>query len=123
MRIGELSEATGASPRSLRYYEAHGLIHSRRQPNGYREYDASAVDAVRTIRSLLDLGFPTALIERILPCTGEGGPVAGECSALAQRIAALRDDMDDKVRRLTQTRDALTRYLQQSLPPGEASAG
>jgi DNA-binding transcriptional MerR regulator len=67
MRIGELSDATGASPRSLRYYEKLGLIGSSRLANGYRDYDASAVAAVSTIRSLLGLGFPTALIGRICP--------------------------------------------------------
>lgn len=113
MRIGELSEATGASPRSLRYYEQLGLIRSTRLTNGYRDYDPSAVQVVATIRDLLDLGFPTALIERILPCTGDAGPV-GDCAALVQRMAEVRDELDGKVRRLAETRDALTRFLERA---------
>jgi len=115
MRIGELSAATGASPRALRYYEEHGLLRSRRENNGYRVYDGSAIEAVATIRSLLDLGFSTELIRRILPCTGDDGPVAGDCDALVRRMSEVRDDMDDKVRRLEQTRDALTEFLERAV--------
>ena len=116
MRIGDLSAATGASPRALRYYEEHGLIDSGREPNGYRTYDDSAVGTVRTIRSLLDLGFPTELIQRILPCTGDAGPMAGDCTALMTRVAQIRDDMDDKARRLREASDALTDFLARSAP-------
>jgi DNA-binding transcriptional MerR regulator len=118
MRIGELSAATGASPRALRYYEEHGLIRAAREPNGYRTYGDDAVGAVATIRSLLDLGFPSELIGRILPCTGDAGPVEGECTALLARVAEIRDDMAEKAHRLGQTRDALTRFLEVSAPAG-----
>jgi DNA-binding transcriptional MerR regulator len=111
MRIGELSDATGASPRSLRHYEKLGLISSARLANGYRDYDASAVATVSTIRSLLDLGFPTALIERILPCTGEAGTAGGDCAALSRQMTRIRDEMDSKVQRFSATRDTLTRFL------------
>ncbi|MFI5897699.1 MerR family DNA-binding transcriptional regulator [Actinoplanes sp. NPDC051513] len=38
MRIGDLSAATGASTRSLRYYEEQGLLTSTRTPGGQRVY-------------------------------------------------------------------------------------
>jgi DNA-binding transcriptional MerR regulator len=115
MKIGQLSQASGASPRSLRYYEELGLISSVRRPNGYRDYEESAVGMVSTIKSLIDLGFPMTLIERVLPCTGDAGPVEGECSGLMARVAEVRDEMDDKARRLLETRDALTAFLSQQV--------
>jgi DNA-binding transcriptional MerR regulator len=114
VRIGELSRMTGASARSLRYYEKLGLISSEREPNGYREYDASAVRTVTTIKSLLELGFPTTLIEQVLPCTGEGGPVETNCSSVMERVTRIRDEMDEKSRRLAETRDLLTSFLEES---------
>jgi DNA-binding transcriptional MerR regulator len=36
MLIGELAERAGTSARTLRYYEAHGLVHAERHANGYR---------------------------------------------------------------------------------------
>lgn len=116
MRIGELSRQTGASPRAIRYYEQTGLLRSERQPNGYREFDDAAVETVATIRTLFELGFPSELVSRVLPCTGEAGPVAGACDALMQRVSEIRDEMDMKARRLDATRDQLTRFLETSTP-------
>jgi DNA-binding transcriptional MerR regulator len=38
MRIGELSQRTGVSPRSLRYCEEQGLLTSSRSEAGQRHY-------------------------------------------------------------------------------------
>ncbi len=114
MKIGELSRAAGASARSLRYYEQLGLISADRQPNGYREYDQATVETVRTIKMLLDLGFPMELIEKVLPCTGPQDGPAQDCSALTQHIAQIRDEIDSKARRLLETSDTLTAFLVRS---------
>ncbi len=111
MRIGELSRETGASPRAIRYYEQTGLLTSERRANGYREFDVGAIQTVTTIRTLFELGFPSELVSRVLPCTGEAGPVAGDCGALMQRVSEIRDEMDAKARRLDATRDQLTRFI------------
>src|SRR5690606_6900520 len=111
MRIGELSRETGASPRAIRYYEQTGLLRSERRSNGYREFDDTAIQTVTTIRTLFDLGFPSELVSRVLPCTGDAGPIAGDCGALMQRVAEIRDEMDTKARRLDATRDQLTRFI------------
>jgi DNA-binding transcriptional MerR regulator len=68
MKIGELSRLTGASIRSLRYYEEMGLITPTRMENGYREYNAMTVDQVNTIRFYLNLGLTTEEIGGFLHC-------------------------------------------------------
>ena len=57
MRIGELSERSGASARSIRYYESVGLLTSRRRTNGYREFDADALEQITKIKLLLQVGL------------------------------------------------------------------
>ena len=52
MRIGQLSQATGVSQRSLRYYEEQGLLHPRRTDAGQRLYGADDVDLVVRIQHL-----------------------------------------------------------------------
>ncbi|MGG1552213.1 MerR family transcriptional regulator [Paenibacillus ferrarius] len=68
MRISELSKLTGASIRSLRYYESKGLIATQREENGYRVYNQMVVDRVKTIQFYLSLGFTTEQIEGFLNC-------------------------------------------------------
>ena len=57
MRIGELSRRSGASPRSIRYYESVGLLSSRRDSRGYRDFDASAIAQIAKIKLLLRVGL------------------------------------------------------------------
>jgi DNA-binding transcriptional MerR regulator len=68
MRIGELSRVTGVSLRSLRYYEAKGLLVPDREENSYRVYNATAIERVNTIQFYLRLGFSTDEIEGFLNC-------------------------------------------------------
>ncbi len=66
MNIGELARQTGASIRSLRYYEAKQLLSSQRGENGYRSYDRTAIERVRSIQFYLSLGLTTREIFAIV---------------------------------------------------------
>ncbi|MFG1605480.1 MerR family transcriptional regulator [Actinoplanes sp. NPDC049265] len=111
MRISDLSAKTGVSPRSLRYWEQQGLITSVRRPNGYRDYDEGSVLTALTVRSLLDLGFPTDLIRTVLPCTDGGATDQAVCRDVVERVATIRDDIAARVTQLERTRDTLTSFL------------
>jgi DNA-binding transcriptional MerR regulator len=113
MRIGDLSERTGASRRLLRYYEEQGLISSARRPNGYREYDDACVDRVLQVRGLLDAGLPTRVIKQILPCLSRPGLIHIS-DATPETIATLErelDRMSERIRCLVHNRDAIAGYL------------
>jgi MerR family Zn(II)-responsive transcriptional regulator of zntA len=62
MNIGELASQTGISIRSLRYYETKQLLSSQRGENGYRSYESTAIERVRTIQFYLNLGLTTSEI-------------------------------------------------------------
>ena len=68
MQIGELSRLTGASPRSLRYYEQLELISPDRRDNGYREYGDEAALVVGNVRALLAAGLTMAEITQVGEC-------------------------------------------------------
>ncbi len=65
MRIGELAGKTGASERSIRHYDAAGLLPSQRGDNGYRQFDSSAVAQVAWINQLTTEGFSIKQIARL----------------------------------------------------------
>ncbi len=71
MRIGELSARTGASRRSLRYYEQQGLLVSARSPSGQRYYDDDHVQRVALVQSFLAAGMSSRTIARMVPCMTE----------------------------------------------------
>jgi len=111
VKIGELSQVTGASLRSLRHYEDQGLIAARRLGNGYREFAPETAQTVGRIKALLALGLTTEVIRDLLPCDSESGPDAASCPALQERLAAVRDVMADRAAELARTSAALDRFL------------
>ncbi|HEX7611932.1 MAG TPA: MerR family transcriptional regulator, partial [Candidatus Limnocylindrales bacterium] len=55
LRIQEVAEEIGLTPRSIRYYEERGLLRpAARSEGAYRLYDASDLDQLRFIKGLRD---------------------------------------------------------------------
>ena len=94
MTIGELADTSGASARSIRHYEAAGLLSSRRLANGYRDFDGDGVVRVKQIGLLLQFGFSIKAISELAPCFAESTAVMAVCpkirAALVQHRAKLR---------------------------------
>ncbi|MBO3682530.1 MerR family transcriptional regulator [Streptomyces sp. NEAU-YJ-81] len=113
MRIGELEKLTDTPARSLRYYEAQGLIVPRRLSNGYREYDDYLVDRVIQIRGLIDSGIPTRIIKQILPCLDKPREIVVEDAdpELLTLLARERDRMTTRIECLARNRDAIDDYM------------
>ena len=60
MLIGELSEKTGFSRDTIRYYEKEGLIavgRKERRENNYKEYSAETLKRLLTIKIIKGFGF------------------------------------------------------------------
>jgi MerR family transcriptional regulator, repressor of the yfmOP operon len=57
LRIGEVAERTGTTPRTIRYYEEIGLLPPApgREPGSHRVYDESDVDRLQELLSLKDV--------------------------------------------------------------------
>lgn len=83
MRIGELSVRSGASPRSIRYYESVGLLSSRRDSRGYRDFDPSAVARIAKIKLLLQVGLDMTEIVAMLP---QVDTPATRCAYFLERV-------------------------------------
>lgn len=68
LRIQEVADETGLTPRAIRYYEEVGLLAPAARSGGaYRLYDAEDLERLRFIRGLRDdAGFSLAEIGQLL---------------------------------------------------------
>ena len=67
MTIKEMSELTGVSARTLRYYDEIGLFHPNgRSEAGYRLYDEKELEVLRQILYFRELDIPLRTIKEII---------------------------------------------------------
>jgi DNA-binding transcriptional MerR regulator len=113
MRIGELAARTGVSERSLRYYEAQGLLASDRTPGGHRDFSERAVDRVIRIQELYAAGLHSSKIAKVLPCMRDedGGPAARATPALVAELSLERDRIDRMIGDLLRSREVLDEVI------------
>jgi DNA-binding transcriptional MerR regulator len=119
MLIGELAERAGTSARTLRYYEAHGLVEPSRDANGYRRYDEGELRVVREIRALLAAGFGVEDIRPFVACLRAGNSAGHVCpdsvAVLRRRLAEVELCLDE----LSAVRDQLRGQLAQAIEERE----
>lgn len=105
MRIGELAARTGASIRSLRYYEEQGLLTSTRSTGGQRHYTDDAVDRVEFIRRMFAAGLPSRTMSELLLFID--APTEANYDTALERMRQERDRLTEHIADLVRTRDAL----------------
>jgi MerR family Zn(II)-responsive transcriptional regulator of zntA len=82
MRIGELAQACSVNPKTIRYYEAFGLLPmAARGPTGHRVYSDRDVQRLRFIRRAKGIGLPLASIRQITRYAD-----TGSCQHLRPRL-------------------------------------
>ena len=116
MKIGELAQQTGASRRSLRYYDAMGLLATRRSANGYRTFASEAVSQVQQIRSLLASGLSIADIRLLLPCEQHQQTGTPLCATARKHYRQKLAMLDEQIQTLQGVRQRLEERLQRALP-------
>lgn len=67
LRSGQLAEAAGVNPQTLRYYERRGLLaEPRRSLGGHRLYPPDTVATLRIIKAAQRLGFTLDEVAELL---------------------------------------------------------
>lgn len=73
LTIGEAARRVGVTPKTLRHYEALGLLPpAPRGPNGYRRYRPEDLNRLAFVRRAKNLGLTLAEV-RVLTAVAEGG--------------------------------------------------
>lgn len=96
--IGELARRTGLSVRTIRFYSDAGVVPpAGRTDVGYRLYDTEALARLELVRTLRDLGFDLATVQRVLDRE----------VTLADVVAVHADALDAQIRVLRLRRSVL----------------
>ena len=108
MNIGEVADRSGLPPKTIRYYEAIGLVRPARGANGYRAFRETDLHKLAFLGRARTLGFSIEDCRTLLGLyedeTRESAQVKAvaeeHLSAIAEKIAqleAMRDTLSDLV--------------------------
>jgi DNA-binding transcriptional MerR regulator len=110
MRIGELASRVGTTTRTLRFYEAQGLLDARRTPSGYRDYAEDDIRLVCEIIRLRELGFSLDDTRPFVECLRAGNPAGDACPSSISVYRRKLAEVDAMIAQLDSVRaDLLTK--------------
>ncbi len=105
LTVGQVAERSGVAVSTLHFYEAKGLIASRRNASNHRRYPREVLRRVAVIRVAQRAGIPLAEIRAALESLpNERTPTAADWKQLSAQWQA---DLDARIAHLTELRDQL----------------
>lgn len=114
MKISEAAKSSGLSNKAIRYYESLGLINSTRLKNGYRDYSAADLTAMRFIHRARELGFSIESCRHLLALYQD----PNRASANVKQVAKERlREIDYQMERLQEMKNILDTLVKQC--PGD----
>ncbi|WP_411086044.1 redox-sensitive transcriptional activator SoxR [Streptomyces sp. 061-3] len=106
LSVGQLSARSGAAVSALHFYEAKGLISSRRTSGNQRRYGRDALRRVAFVRAAQRVGIPLATIrDALAELPEERTPNRDDWARLSE---AWRSELDERIKQLGRLRDHLT---------------
>jgi MerR family transcriptional regulator, redox-sensitive transcriptional activator SoxR len=106
LRVGEVAARSGVAISAIHYYEAKGLIRSRRNHGNQRRYPREILRRVAVIKVAQRIGMPLDVIRDALATLPRGrSPTVADW----RRLSALwKRGLDERIERLMRLRDNLT---------------
>jgi MerR family transcriptional regulator, redox-sensitive transcriptional activator SoxR len=104
--VGEVAARSGVAVSTVHFYEAEGLISSRRTAGNQRRYERDVLRRIAIVRVAQKVGIPLAQIKAALSGLPDGRtPTAEDWAALSMRW---RQDLDSRIAQLAALRDQLS---------------
>jgi MerR family transcriptional regulator, redox-sensitive transcriptional activator SoxR len=106
LSVGEVAARSGVSVSAIHFYEAKGLIRSRRNPGNQRRYPRGILRRVAVIKVAQRIGLPLKVIHEALAALPDGRtPTAADW----RRLSALwKKELDTRLERMLRLRDSLS---------------
>jgi len=98
MKIGEIAERAGVTPKTIRFYESIGVIpEPPRMPSGYRDYDHEHVERLQFIKSAQRLGLKLEDIAEVLAFRDRG---ERPCDYVVETVRREVDELNTRIREM-----------------------
>ena len=105
LTVGQLAERAGVATSAIRFYEARGLIRSRRTTGNQRRYEQAELRRVAFIRTAQRVGLSLDEIGEALATLPENRvPTKADWTRLSR---AWRPRLDEQIQRIERLRDQL----------------
>ncbi|GII05069.1 redox-sensitive transcriptional activator SoxR [Planobispora takensis] len=106
LTVGQVATRSGVAVSALHFYEAKGLIRSRRTAGNQRRYTRDTLRRIAFIRVSQRVGIPLKVIQNALSALPDERTPNREDWA---RLSAMwRSELDDRIKQLQRLRDGLT---------------
>lgn len=116
MLIGELAKVTGVAARTVRFYEAKGILpEPDRSSAGYRIYDFQAVNRLKFLRRAQRAGLTLDEIRSVVALRDTG---EAPCIHTRSLLEARRREVSERLRELEELRDELDRLVENGIGIG-----
>lgn len=109
-QIGFVSEKTGLSVHTIRYYEKLGLIRSpKRSGGGFRLYPDKEIEKLLFIQKAQSFGLTLEEIRKIIGCSEQG--INPCCDLITEVFSEKIKEFESKISELQQMRRRLKRLI------------
>jgi DNA-binding transcriptional MerR regulator len=113
MTVGELAEHVGKTARAIRLYEELGLLVPRGRTCGnYRTYGPEALERLRWIIRLHDLGLPLHEVKAFLDDVAAATSAGEAMTRVRERYTRTLEAVDAQLQRLSALRQGLTQSVE-----------
>jgi DNA-binding transcriptional MerR regulator len=112
MRISELADQAGVTPRTIRYYESLGLLGpNERVGHGFRYYTEAELSRLRKIDALKQLGLSLEEISEVIPLYCEDPTGVRSKQRVLEILQNHLSETDEKLQTLQQFRCELVNNI------------
>lgn len=121
VRIGEVAEKLGVSPRTIKYYEELGLIEpEERSPGGFRLYSERDIRRLTGILKMKGMGFSLAAISELLSVrdAARGATKITVLGSAIERLSERKQEVEGRIGKLEEdlkSAEALKKDLERDI--------
>lgn len=107
LTLKDMTDGSGCTPRTVRYYEREGLLQAARSSGGHRLFAPGELDRLNFIIALREAGWSLEEITALLAVRDRQKPDHDACRELEAMVSGHIAQLEQKIGLLTRLRDDL----------------